>query len=403
MGGIRVILAAVLLLCMTAPAKADVLEDWLKIADRGPTGAPVPPPLQGRLERMAPPLVALAMFEATNSADRRYQSYLGFEPTPGAASAEAAAATAAHAVLTGLYPERRAQLDAALALSLGGISEGEARERGVAIGRRAGAAALARAVFEGPVSEPYRPAGEIGRFVPPNLPAFAPWFMRAQPFFLTSWDEVMSPPPPPTSGERYATDFDEVRLLGGIGQANATAESLRTAQFMAQFNVDPTVSREASRRPRLVDRARLWALVRMASLDANAAVAQAKMKYMTWRPLSAIRNADRDDNPLTSRDALWEPVMTTPNHPEYPCGHCTFSGLFAALLEPETDDRPVEVASDSAPLPVTMTFENWAAFLEATSLARIQGGMHFRFSNEEGQALGRRVGVIARERFAPPL
>lgn len=33
---------------------------------------------------------------------------------------------------------------------------------------------------------------------------------------------------------------------------------------MAQFNLDPTISREAVRRSRLADRARLQALVRMA-------------------------------------------------------------------------------------------------------------------------------------------
>jgi hypothetical protein len=50
-----------------------------------------------------------------------------------------------------------------------------------------------------------------------------------------------------------------------------------------------------------------------------------------------------------------------------------------------------------------MTFPDWASFLAATSLARIQGGMHFRFSNEAGQALGQRIGEMARARFAPPL
>jgi hypothetical protein len=140
----------------------------------------------------------------------------------------------------------------------------------------------------------------------------------------------------------------------------------------------------------------------MAALDANAAVAQAEMRYMTWRPLNAIRNADRDDNPKTVRDAGWEPLMPTPNHPEYPCGHCTFSGVFAGLMESETKG-PVEVSSGSAPLPLTISYPTWPAFLEATSLARIQGGMHFRFSNEAGQALGRRVAELAKARFAPPL
>jgi hypothetical protein len=64
----------------------------------------------------------------------------------------------------------------------------------------------------------------------------------------------------------------------------------------------------------MVDRARLWALVRMAGLDANMAIAQVKMRYMTWRPLNAIRNADRDPNSETTRDPLWGPAMPTPNH-----------------------------------------------------------------------------------------
>jgi hypothetical protein len=169
---------------------------------------------------------------------------------------------------------------------------------------------------------------------------------------------------------------------------------------MSLFTVDPTIRRAAAGMPRPVDRARLWAMARMAALDANAAVAQATMRCMTWRPVSAIRNADRDENPATTRDATWEPVMATPSHPEYPCGHCTFSGLYAGLLGPEIPG-PVEVASDSASLPVTIAYPSWTAFLEATSLARIQGSMHFRYSNEAGQALGQRVAELARARFAP--
>ena len=395
------LLASLLLICLPNAAFADVIEDWIGIADRGPDGRPLAPPLQGQNERTASPAVALAIFEAVNALDPRYRSYLGLAPSREKGSEDVAAATAAHVVLTTIYPSRKPALDAALELSIAAIPAGSQREAGAAAGRAAAAATLQRTLFEGPNAEPYRPSGEIGRFVPPNLPAFEPWFLRAQPFFPTSWDEVMSPPPPPTSSERYAKDYEEVRLLGGKGQPHATPASLRTAMFMAQFNIDPTVRRIAARKTRMVDRARLWALVRMASLDANAAVAQAKMKYMTWRPVSAIRNGDRDDNEATARDASWEPVMTTPNHPEYPCGHCAFSGLFAGLLEDEIAG-PVEVASDSAPLPVSMSFRTWPHFLAATSLARIQGGMHFRFSNDEGQALGRRVARLARARFAPP-
>jgi hypothetical protein len=397
------LLVAFLLVLGVAPARADVIESWIAIADRGPDGRPLPPPLQGQNERTAPPIVALAMFEAVNAIDRRYESYLKLAPSPDArASQDAAAAAAAHDVLARLYPGRTASFDEALLLSLSTVPAGAAREAGLAEGRRAATAALARSLFAGVESAPYRPAGEVGRFVPPILPAFAPWFLRAQPFFLANWDEVMPPPPPALTSPRYTRDFDEVRRLGGKGQAGATPQARMIAEYISGFTVDPTVHRIAASKPRLVDRARLWALVRMAGLDANAAIAQAKMRYMTWRPLSAIRNADSDGNPATNRDPLWEPVMGTPNHPEYPCGHCGFSGVYAGVLASETAG-PIEIASDTSTVPVSITFPDWESFLAATSLARIQGGMHFRFSNEAGLSLGRRVGELARARFAPPL
>lgn len=396
------VLAVLLFLLHPSLAHADVIESWLAIADRGPDGRPLPPPQQGQNERTAPPIAALAMFEAVNAIDRRYESYLKVPAADASASQETAAAVAAHDVLAQLYPSRAASFDEALALTLATVPQGAARAAGLIAGQAAAKAALARTLFAGAEAAAYRPAGEPGVFVPPVLPAFAPWFMRAQPFFLTSWDEVMPPPPPARSSPRYARDFEEVRRIGGKGQPGATPAARGMAEFIAGFTVDPTVRRLAAAKPRLVDRARLWALVRMAGLDANAAIAQAKMRYMTWRPLSAIRNADRDDNPATTRDPLWEPVMATPNHPEYPCGHCGFSGVYAGVLGPETNG-PIEVASESVALSVTMTFADWDSFLAATSLARIQGGMHFRFSNEAGQALGRRVGELARARFAPPL
>lgn len=395
-------LVTAMLLFLPSVACADVLEDWLSIADRGPDGRPLPPPLQGQNERTAPPAVALAMFEAVNMIDPRYRSYLGLEPAGRGVSPEAAAATAAHDVLANIYPQRKTKFDEALALQLALIPAGHALDEARRVGRIAADAALERQLFNVPASEPYRPAGEIGRFVPPILPAFAPWFMRARPIFLNSWAEVMPPPPPAITSERYARDFEEVRLLGGKGARNATPASLQMAEYMAGFSIDPTVRRIAASKPRVVDRARLWALVRLAGLEANAAMAQAKMHYMTWRPLNAIRNADRDDNPLTTRDPAWEPVMPTPNHPEYPCGHCGFSGVYAGVLAPEWKG-PVEVESDTAPLAVTITFPDWPTFLAATSLARVQGGMHFRFSNEAGQELGKKVGALARARFAPPL
>ncbi|MGK2910571.1 MAG: hypothetical protein ACSLE1_12340 [Sphingobium sp.] len=149
-----------------------------------------------------------------------------------------------------------------------------------------------------------------------------------------------------------------MRRIGGKGKPGATAESKALAEYISGFTVDPTVHRIAATKPRLVDRAKLWALVRRAGLEANAAIAQAKMRYMSSRPLSAIRNADQDGNPATERDPVWEPVMGTPNHPEYPCGHCGFSGVYAGVLAVETAG-PIEIAGNSLATPVTITLADW--------------------------------------------
>lgn len=385
-----------------APARADVVADWAIIADRGADGRAIAPPLQGQPERSAAALAALAMFEATNSLDPRYRSYLGLPRASGAGSAETAAATAAHGVLVHFFPERRAALDDALALSLSSIAPGAARDGGMAAGAGAAKAAIARTLFEGPETEPYRPDGAVGRYTPPELPLVPPWSMRAQFFFVRDATEVMPPPPPALTSAIYARDLNEVKRIGGIGQPGATPASLATARFLAAFNLDAMARRAAAAKPRLVDRARLWAMLRMAQFDANSMIGLAKMRYSTWRPMNAIRNADRDGNPETTRDPTWESVMRVPNHPEYPCGHCTMSSVMAGVMEPEVRG-PIEVASEGSTLPVTLTFADWSAFRVAASLARIQGGMHFRFANEAGQAMGGRIAELARERFAPPL
>jgi hypothetical protein len=63
------------------PAKADIVIDWADFANR----------INNKVEERTPvtvaanPQMALAMFEAANAIDHRYQSYLGIAPgAPGA-------------------------------------------------------------------------------------------------------------------------------------------------------------------------------------------------------------------------------------------------------------------------------------------------------------------------------
>jgi len=74
-------------------------------------------------------------------------------------------------------------------------------------------------------------------------------------------------------------------------------------------------------------------LAAIAINDALIAVFDAKYHYNFWRPMTAIRNGDIDNNPATDREATWLPIADTPMHPEYPCAHCIISGSVAGVLK----------------------------------------------------------------------
>ena len=69
----------------------------------------------------AMPMMHIAMFDAINSIEGDYTPYLGAVKASRGASAEAAAAVAAHDVLVALYPTQQAALDALRDAQLEGL------------------------------------------------------------------------------------------------------------------------------------------------------------------------------------------------------------------------------------------------------------------------------------------
>src|SRR5688572_19210989 len=107
-----------------APVRADIVTDWnLHTFAAGGPQAP---------RTLA--MVHLAMFDAINAIEPRYRPYLTLPAPPAGASAEAAAASAAHGVLVRLFPAQAASLLAALNASLAAIPDGQAETDGVAFG-----------------------------------------------------------------------------------------------------------------------------------------------------------------------------------------------------------------------------------------------------------------------------
>jgi len=351
--------------------------------------------------------VALAIFEAANAADPRYGSYVGLEPAQGPVSADAAVAQAAHDVLVRSAPGQAKPLAASLAFDLAAIPDGPAEQAGLALGKRAAAKVLERALLNETPAPDYRPAAQPGVYVPTDLPILPMQAYVGRPWFLTRPDEVMPPAPPALTSARYAKDFDEVRRVGAKTSSERTPAQTAAANFWAGNESDLALRLLIERRPgrSLVQNARFYALLSMAAQDAGLAMAIAKYDNAFWRPITAIRNADKDGNPKTAMDPAWEPLLRTPLHPEYPCGHCIGAAVTATMVAAEFGETPEGglLYLDPGMPGAAYTAASTEEYVQAVSDSRIYAGVHYRFSNEAAVEMGRRIARLALERGMRPL
>ena len=140
--------------------------------------------------------------------------------------------------------------------------------------------------------------------------------------------------------------------------------------------------------------------------DVMLAMVNSKFHYNFWRPITAIRNAADDGNPATAADPAWEPLISTPNHPEYPCAHCSQAAATAELMKREYGNRPpsgVRIASKSSPLLATQVLPTWEQWAAEVSASRTLGGVHYRFSDEAGEDMGRKIARMAMAKVMRPL
>ena len=401
-------MAAVAALVFARPAAADTVCDWWEFATRAtnPYQASATPrtPEQERTATR----VALAMFEAVNAIDRRYESYLGFPAGDASASQDAAAATAAYRVLLHHYPAQKTAFDDTYAISMAGIADGPAKEAGRLIGERAAAAAQTAGGIDSTIVQvPYRPRTTPGEWIGASLPQLQPYWAAFRPWAIPSPDALRPPPPVALTSERWAKDAEEVRRLGARASTQRTPVQTLMARYREGPDLTPSMRLAADAPGRTpVQNARMFALVQMAGDDAAQAMVVAKLHYNFWRPITSIRNAADDGNDGTAADPAWVPLLATPNFPEYPCGHCTYAAAIAEVMKTEVGPRPaggVRVSSHSVPNAVVQVLPSWDEWVQQVSDSRMYGGVHFRFSNEAGEEVGRRAARMVLEKVMRPL
>ncbi len=409
------ILGAALVLALMAPAGRDVVAadnsaaviyDWNRIVQDTIPGA------GGVMAPRFYTMTHVAMFDAVNAIERRYEPFRVHRRSSDHGSPEAAAAQAAHDVLIALNPAGTQTYDAALARYIGRRPSGFIR-RGAEVGARVAREVLQWRQEDGWVigatpayAEPPLP----GRWqpTPPNNPAAAFVHLQdAEPMALVSSTQLLPAAPPSLTSPRYAADFNEVKLLGGSDSLARTGEQTAIARLWASVattgagsathafaiwnNIASDVARQ--RNLSLIRAARLLAFLNMSIHDGLQTTQASKFVYGLWRPVTAIRQADTDLNPATDLDSTWLPLITTPPYPSY-AGNMAGIGASAARalqLAFGTDRVPVTaVWRQSGGLPdVVHRFGGFWEVAEQQSMARIWGGIHYRFDQEAGQKIGK--------------
>jgi PAP2 superfamily len=353
-----------------------------------------------------------AIYDAVNAIDQTHQPYaVRFTGVSRRASQSAAADAAAHGVLVALYPGLTSTLNAEFQQSLTLVPDGVSKTEGIRIGQAVADAILSLRSNDGanqpPVPYVFGTVPGDYQSTPPNFPKqpqFTHW-RNVTPFALRRADQFRPGAPPRLPSDRYRSDVDEVQSLGVAAGTTATPDEALTGRFWngAIQNYWNEIAQSASfdRHLTIAENARLFALLNLSFADSVIAFYDAKYTYNRWRPVTAIREAGTDDNPDTTPDANWLPVVgnTTPD-PAYPGAHAVISAAAAEVLVAvlHGDHLPVTVTSEVLP-GVERSFASLSAIAEEATQSRIFAGVHFRSDLANGHRLGRDVADFVLDHF----
>ena len=368
---------------------------------------PVSPGLLADSRALA--ILHAAIHDAVNGVERRYQPYAADLSSPGA-SVDAAVASAARTVLQALAPGQEVKVEIAYHAALLAVPDGAAKTAGITLGQQAAAANLQRRVADGldTATQPaYVSAGTPGDYdftppfdAPPLGPgALFPGWGRITPFAIDLADHKLTGPLALTSRE-YSRDFDYLKSIGKSDSRTRTAEQTDIAYFWFEFSplgwnrIANTVVMQ--KRLDVWRSARIMALVNFAIADGYIAGFDAKYQYRFWRPVTAIRKAADDGNPLTQPDANWLPLSAaaffTPPVPDYPSTHTVLGAAVAEVLIRNFGDHTrFSVISTTLPGAIRQ-FNRFSDAAKENGMSRVYGGIHFLHSVREGYAQGQGIG-----------
>jgi hypothetical protein len=250
---------------------------------------------------------------------------------------------------------------------------------------------------------------------PPSLQsAQLPWFAVMRPLMIDSPSQFRPGPPPALSSNEWAQEFNEVKAKGDVNAPLSVRSAAETA--VAKFWNANAVNQSnqgfqdaaINHAMDIVDAARMLAMGDMVDADSAIACFDAKYHYLFWRPVMAIRNAGIDGNSATGADINWSPLITTPNHPEYPAAHGCLTGgeaeMYSVALDTNRIDVTIRGSSDGTPgnWATATTYEKVNDLQREIVNARVWAGLHYRESGVEGVGIGRKVAHWTLKRYFLP-
>jgi hypothetical protein len=407
---------------VAAPVSNDPVIQWNKNAGDAAIKACIAPLDNPFHEARMYAMMHIAIHDALNAIDRKYQPHTYNMKATAGTSPDAAVAAAGHDVLVAAIGQLPAEVvkkqcidagvasvEAAYTAALAAIPDAPAKTQGIALGQAAAAAILkARAddhATQGPFLNKNCPPPEAGKYqCTPGFPfiAFESW-ANVTPFVLQDSTQFRPGPPYAVTDKAFKGDLDEVKSLGGDGAKTPsarTADQTQIAMFWLESSplkwsrIARTVSINKGLNP--WENARLFALLDMALMDGYIAMSASKNHYNFWRPVTAIQSGG---------DANWTPLQPTPPNQDYPSGHSIEGGAGAEVLkqffgtdEISFQDCGTMLPAGGAcgdPTPVLGTYTSFTQAANENAYSRILVGFHFRKAIEEGTEYGRKIGERA--------
>jgi hypothetical protein len=142
----------------------------------------------------------------------------------------------------------------------------------------------------------------------------------------------------------------------------------------------------------VVEATRFMAMISVTYADSLIACFDAKYHYAFWRPITAVRAGDTDDNDATVGDPAWAPLLpATPNHPEYPSAHSCITPAGGRVIARFLGTGEIDFTVPSLTGLGDRHFARVKDLEYDVGNARIWGGIHYRSAVEDGIDIGKKT------------